>query len=71
MPSVPDTHAPFRAEHLGSLLRPKALLEAREAAAAGKETQAQLDAVTDKSVADAIAMQAELGFHAITDGEYR
>ncbi len=66
-----ETKAPFRAEHVGSLLRPKALLADRAAFDAGKLDMAALDAAADKAIDQAIAMQADLGFHALTDGEYR
>lgn len=63
---------PFRAEHLGSLLRPKALLDARSNAdAATKKTDKEIAALTDQSIKDALEMQKKLGFHAFTDGEYR
>lgn len=71
--TIAGTNAPFRAEHLGSLLRPVPLLQAREKAEnqKGQVTAQELDTITDKAVDDAIAMQAQLGMHAITDGEYR
>lgn len=60
---------PFRAEHLGSLLRPRELLEARSAS--NKKSDKEVAALTDKSIQNAVDMQKRLGFHAITDGEYR
>ncbi|BEI80886.1 hypothetical protein CcaverHIS002_0200460 [Cutaneotrichosporon cavernicola] len=68
---MPETKAPFRAEHVGSLLRPKELLADRAAFDAGKLSMESLDAAADKAIDKAIAMQADLGFHALTDGEYR
>src|SRR5882757_4681956 len=62
---------PFRAEHLGSLLRTEKLLDTRHAWEAGKESASALEAVEDADVKDIVAVQKELGFHAITDGEYR
>lgn len=62
---------PFRAEHLGSLLRTDKLLDTRHAWEAGKASDAALEAVEDTDVKDIVAVQQELGFHAITDGEYR
>lgn len=60
---------PFRAEHLGSLLRPQALLDARKASS--NKSDKQVADITDQSIQDAVKMQLDLGFHAITDGEYR
>ena len=71
MSSYPATKAPFRAEHLGSLLRPKELLEERKAFDAGTVSMEQLVADSDKAVDEAIKMQTDCGFHALTDGEYR
>ena len=62
---------PFRADHVGSLLRPPALLEAREAAAAGRIDAEQLRAAEDDAIRDAVRMQQEVGLRAVTDGEYR
>jgi len=60
-----------RAEHVGSLLRPRALREAREAHAAGRLGPAAFKAVEDRSVADVIALQEEAGCPVLTDGELR
>ena len=62
---------PFRADHVGSLLRPKTLLDARDQRAAGKITQDQLRAVEDEAIRDAIKLQQDVGLEAITDGEFR
>lgn len=62
---------PFRAEHIGSLLRPPELLKAREDHAAGKLPAADLHAIEDEAIRKAVAMQEEAGLQAITDGEYR
>lgn len=62
---------PFRAEHLGSLLRPKELLDERHAADEGKGDQKKLTSVEDTSVKDIVKEQLDLGFRAVTDGEYR
>jgi 5-methyltetrahydropteroyltriglutamate--homocysteine methyltransferase len=67
----PRTRPPFRADHVGSLLRPPALREARAAHAAGRLTQAELRAQEDQAIAAAIAKQQSLGLRAATDGEYR
>jgi 5-methyltetrahydropteroyltriglutamate--homocysteine methyltransferase len=60
-----------RAEHVGSLLRPPALREAREAHAAGRLGAAEFKAVEDRAVVEALALQAEAGCPIVTDGEQR
>lgn len=62
---------PFRAEHLGSLLRPGKLLALRDAVDVGKAKQDDLTPVEDQEVKDIVQTQLALGFRAITDGEYR
>src|SRR5262245_46600472 len=62
---------PFRAEHIGSLLRPKLLLEQRERFARGDISQADLTAAEDDAIADAVAVQERLGLRFATDGEFR
>lgn len=62
---------PFRAEHLGSLLRPKPLLDERHLLDAKKGDQKKLAAVEDTSIQSIVKDQLDLGFHAVTDGEYR
>ena len=69
MPQRP--RPPFRADHVGSLLRPPALREARTAHAAGGMTAAELRAVEDRHIRDAIRKQEAIGLRAATDGEYR
>jgi 5-methyltetrahydropteroyltriglutamate--homocysteine methyltransferase len=63
--------APFRADHVGSLLRPNALRTARKAFKAGQLTAPQLQAEEDKAILHAISRQADLGLQSITDGEMR
>ncbi len=65
------TTPPFRADHVGSLLRPAELLRAREDAAAGRITANELRAVEDDAIRDAVRMQRDVGFRAVTDGEFR
>jgi 5-methyltetrahydropteroyltriglutamate--homocysteine methyltransferase len=65
------TTPPFRADHVGSLLRPTALQEARAKWKAGKLPHDVLRQVEDASIAAAIAKQEEIGLRAATDGEYR
>jgi 5-methyltetrahydropteroyltriglutamate--homocysteine methyltransferase len=62
---------PFRADHVGSLLRPPALLRARAELAAGRLSAHGLRAVEDQAVRDVVAMQEEVGLQAVTDGEFR
>lgn len=60
-----------RAEHTGSLLRPRHLVEARDALAAGALDPASFKAVEDRAVSEAIALQSEAGCEILTDGELR
>ena len=62
---------PFRAEHLGSLLRPKNLLEARVGFDEGAVQQKRLTLIEDNAVKDIVDLQIKLGFYPISDGEYR
>ena len=62
---------PFRADHVGSLLRPQALLTARENFAAGQLDAARLRAIEDEAIAAAVARQEEVGLQSATDGEFR
>src|SRR5712664_1370332 len=65
------TRPPFRADHVGSLLRPRRLLRAREEQAKGTVTDEQLRAVEDEAVREVVRMQEETGLRAATDGEFR
>jgi 5-methyltetrahydropteroyltriglutamate--homocysteine methyltransferase len=65
------TRAPFRADHVGSLLRPKSLLDLREKAARGEVDAATLRAHENACIDAVVAMQEGLGLEGITDGEYR
>ena len=67
----PRTRPPFRADHVGSLLRPPALRQARDDFAAGKITAGQLRAVEDEAIRGAVALQQEAGLRSVTDGEFR
>ena len=69
--SPPRARPPFRADHVGSLLRPHALRDARTAHAAGTLDDAGLRAVEDRCILDAIRKQESIGLRAATDGEYR
>ena len=65
------TKPPFRADHVGSLLRPAALKEAREKRAKGALSAADLKAVEDREIERVIKRQEEAGLQAVTDGEFR
>src|SRR5580700_8245940 len=65
------TEPPFRADHVGSLLRPPALMEARAQNAAGTITTAALREVEDAAIRDVVAMQRDVGLQSATDGEFR
>jgi 5-methyltetrahydropteroyltriglutamate--homocysteine methyltransferase len=65
------TKAPFRADHVGSLLRPKELLEVRERAKKGQANPTELRGLEDVAIRHGIRMQEEIGLKAITDGEMR
>ncbi|WP_439517118.1 5-methyltetrahydropteroyltriglutamate--homocysteine S-methyltransferase [Hydrogenophaga sp.] len=64
-------HPPFRADHVGSFLRPAYLLEAREKKAKGTITAAQLREVEDRAITEIVKFQADVGLQSITDGEFR
>ncbi|MEK8052586.1 5-methyltetrahydropteroyltriglutamate--homocysteine S-methyltransferase [Ideonella sp. DXS22W] len=66
------TTPPFRADHVGSFLRPKYLLEAREQFFVNKAiTAEQLRAVEDRAITEIVKFQADVGLQSITDGEFR
>ena len=62
---------PFRAEHIGSLLRPRTLLNARADHAKGNLTAEALAVAEDQAIRDAIAFQERVGLKLVTDGEFR
>ena len=62
---------PFRADHVGSLLRPPELLKARGDRAAGRISADGLRRFEDAAIRDVVAFQEEVGLQSITDGEYR
>jgi 5-methyltetrahydropteroyltriglutamate--homocysteine methyltransferase len=62
---------PFRADHVGSLLRPAPLMAARDDFAAGRIDAAQLRAAEDEAIKAAVAMQRDVGLKDVTDGEFR
>ena len=65
------TKPPFRADHVGSLLRPARLLEAREQFARGEIDAAALRVVEDDAIRDVVRKQEEVGLRSATDGELR
>ena len=65
------TKPPFRADHVGSLLRPAALKKAREQRAKGEIDAAALKAVEDREIERVIKKQEDVGLQSITDGEFR
>jgi 5-methyltetrahydropteroyltriglutamate--homocysteine methyltransferase len=62
---------PFRADHVGSLLRPPGLLKAREDHAAGRIDDAELRGVEDEAIRDVVTLQRDVGLRSATDGEFR
>src|SRR5215211_205738 len=62
---------PFRADHVGSLLRPPEVLRARADAAAGRITAAEQREIEDRAIAGAVKMQEDVGLQSATDGEFR
>ena len=65
------TTPPFRADHVGSLLRPQALKDARVRRAKGEIAADELRAVEDREIGRVIKKQEEVGLQSITDGEFR
>jgi 5-methyltetrahydropteroyltriglutamate--homocysteine methyltransferase len=65
------TTPPFRADHVGSLLRPPELLRARDDLAAGRIDAGELRAIEDDAIRDVVRMQEEVGLRSATDGEFR
>ena len=69
--STATPQLPARYDHVGSFLRPKYLLEAREQKAKGDITPEQLRKVEDKAIAEIVKFQEDVGLKSITDGEFR
>ena len=65
------TSPPYRADHVGSLLRPPELLRAREDHAAGRIDDEALRAIEDDAIRDVVRMQQDVGLQSATDGEFR
>jgi len=65
------TTPPFRADHVGSLLRPPELMSAREEFAGGRLSAEDLRGIEDQAIRDVVKMQGEVGLQSATDGEFR
>jgi 5-methyltetrahydropteroyltriglutamate--homocysteine methyltransferase len=65
------TTPPFRADHVGSLLRPRRLLQARDDHTAGRISADELREVEDDAIRDVVRMQEDVGLQSATDGEFR
>jgi len=68
---TPRSKPPFRADHVGSLLRPPELLKARDDHAAGQIDDDELRGIEDAAIREAVRMQGEVGLQSATDGEFR
>ena len=69
MDSVPR-NPPFRAEHIGSLLRPEELIKKRYAVADNSASPESLVPVEEKAIREVVKIQLNCGIHSITNGEY-
>jgi len=68
---TPNGRPPFRADHIGSLLRPRKLRDAFRAHAEGKVDERALRAAQDEAIRDVVKLQEDCGLHVVTDGEFR
>ena len=71
MTSLHRSTPPFRADHVGSLLRPQNLLKARADHAEGSISLDELRAIEDDAIRDVVRMQEDIGLQTATDGEFR
>src|SRR5438045_3830951 len=69
-PQMQRTKPPFRADHVGSLIRPDNLIKARAQAERKEIDQAELTRIQQAAIRDVVRMQEELGLRLVTDGEY-
>ncbi|MBI3759456.1 MAG: hypothetical protein HY269_06835, partial [Deltaproteobacteria bacterium] len=67
----PDGRPPFRADHVGSLLRPTALRQAFRRHKAGEIGDTEFARIQENCIRDALRMQEEVGLGVVTDGEFR
>ncbi|HYJ44144.1 MAG TPA: 5-methyltetrahydropteroyltriglutamate--homocysteine S-methyltransferase, partial [Xanthobacteraceae bacterium] len=68
---MPRTKPPFRADHVGSLLRPAALKQARAKRGRGEITAEELKTIEDREIEAVIRKQEEAGLRSVPDGEFR
>jgi methionine synthase II (cobalamin-independent) len=68
--SAAKRNPPFRAEHVGSLLRPQELVQKRYDVAAGKADASELVPLEDKLIEEVIKTQKDAGLHVVSSGEY-
>jgi 5-methyltetrahydropteroyltriglutamate--homocysteine methyltransferase len=66
----PRNRPPFRADHVGSLIRPQALIAAREAASRNELSEAALRSVQEEAIREVVRMQEDVGLRSVTDGEF-
>lgn len=71
MAATVHLYPPFRAEQIGSLKRPRELLDARSLFDQGKINSDELRVIEDKCIANIVEMQRKTGIKAATDGEFR
>lgn len=70
MATTSPRNPPFRAEHIGSLLRPDELVRKRYAVADGSASKEELKEVEERSIRDVVKLQQECGIQSLTNGEY-
>src|SRR5436305_5157858 len=68
---LPRSAPPFRADHVGSMLRPPALLAARDKHRRGELAADALKRLEDEAIREVVRLQEEIGLKAVTDGEFR
>jgi 5-methyltetrahydropteroyltriglutamate--homocysteine methyltransferase len=68
---TPRTSPPYRADHVGSLLRPERLTHARDEHAAGRISADELREVEDEAIREVVRQQEDIGLQSATDGEFR
>src|SRR5262249_1194039 len=66
-----NSKPPFRADHIGSLLRPSELIEARHRLREGRINEDELRTIEDRAIRDVTKPQEDIGLQAVTDGEFR